>query len=566
MARKSRRTTRTAQKSSVEKKNTSGMELAHPCLKTAIYARLSVDKGEEDAQSLQGQIELIRQYIAVHPEFEIVDVYADLGVSGTTFDRPEFARLMGDVGNGKVQCIVVKDLSRFGRNFLETGYYLENLLLRLNVRFIAINDDYDSTRKADRESLAAPIKNLINEMYAKDFSKKQTAYYEHSVQQGTKIIERSTYGYSLDKKHNRLVPNPETAPIVQMIFRWYLMQYTHGDIARRLNALGIPTPSVYKALYEENKPCPQDRWYINRVKGILCKETYMGDTVHGKRRKILYKNVQTYHANPEDWVIHQNTHEALVTREAFAQAAQLREKRAAQHQEQLMARAERRSTSRDIFPCKVFCKDCGETMHYLRYVIGNVKDQQYGAEYQCFHSKESGKKQCLQTIQADYLKAVVMAQIKVLLKAMTDCENSIKKGKFSKTGKLAGIQAKIENLRYRIDDMEKINATLYESYADGLLEEDYRELKEHYILKKQQLQEELEQATEQKRKMEKTITHFLELTEQLQGYTAGNDLEEKLIDELVEQIDVSAGGSLEIHFKCDDIYADILQMTGTTKA
>lgn len=563
MARKSRKIAQNVPVKGIEKSASPAMTM-QPSLKTAIYARLSVDKGEEDEETLQGQIELVRQYIAAHPELEAVDEYADLGISGTTFDRREFARLMGDVGNGKVQCIVVKDLSRFGRNFIETGYYLENLLFRLNVRFIAINDDYDSNRKADREGLAVPIKNLINEMYAKDFSKKQTAYYEHSVQQGTRIVERSTYGYSLDKENNRLVPNRETAPVVQMIFRWYMMQYTNGEIARRLNAFGIPTPATYKALYEENKPCPpKDCWNIGRVKGILCKETYMGDTVYGKRRKILYKNVEACRVDPDEWVIHRNTHEAIVTREDYAQVAQMREQRAAQHKTDLAGRAERRSTNKDIFPRKVFCKKCGETMHYLRYCIGNYKDKQYGAEYQCFHSKSSGKKQCLQTVQADYLKAVVMEQIKVLLQAMIAQECSIKQSQFSNNGKLAGIQAKIQHLTYRIGEMEKISATLYESYADGLLEDDYRELKEHYILQKQQLQSELEQATEQKRTMEKTITRFLELTEQLRTYSADGDLDQKLIDELVEQIDVSPDGKLEIHFKCEDIYADVLKMTGT---
>ena len=160
--------------------------------KTAVYARLSVEK--ETDESIETQITMLHQYIAEHGEFDLVDTYVDNGYTGTNFERPEFTRMMDDVRTGRVQCIVVKDLSRFGRNLVETGYYLETLLPRLNVRLIAINDDFDSSRESDRNSLAVPIKNLVNEMYAKDFSRKATSYYELHSQKGDAKISRNTYG------------------------------------------------------------------------------------------------------------------------------------------------------------------------------------------------------------------------------------------------------------------------------------------------------------------------------------------------------------------------------------
>lgn len=139
-------------------------------VRTAAYARLSVDKGEDE--KIETQVELLYQFIEGKPELELIDTYVDNGYSGTNFNRPEFIRLMEDVKTGKIHCIVVKDLSRFDRDFLETGYYLETLLPNLNVRFISVNDDYDSIRQSDRESIAVPIKNIINELYAKEASKK----------------------------------------------------------------------------------------------------------------------------------------------------------------------------------------------------------------------------------------------------------------------------------------------------------------------------------------------------------------------------------------------------------
>ena len=142
-------------------------------LRTAAYGRLSVENGgDETDDTLQTQMTMLYQYIDNHPDLELEDSYSDNGYSGTSFDRPEFVRLMDDVRSGKIQCIVVKDLSRFGRDYLETGYYLETLFPHLNVRFIAITDDFDSIREEDRNSLAIPIKNMVNAMYAKDISKK----------------------------------------------------------------------------------------------------------------------------------------------------------------------------------------------------------------------------------------------------------------------------------------------------------------------------------------------------------------------------------------------------------
>ena len=152
-------------------------------LATAAYARLSVEK--EDDDSIHTQITLLKNYISEHADLELSDTYIDNGFTGTRFDRPDFVRMMDDVRCGKIQCIVVKDLSRFGRDFLETGYYIETLLPRLNVRLISINDDFDSFREGDINSIAIPIKNMVNELYAKDFSRKVTAYNDLHRERGT---------------------------------------------------------------------------------------------------------------------------------------------------------------------------------------------------------------------------------------------------------------------------------------------------------------------------------------------------------------------------------------------
>lgn len=169
MARKSRRAQSDNAVSTAVIANIQTKKKEH-LLRTAAYGRLSVEN--ETGESLQTQMSMLYQYIDNHDDLQLEDSYSDNGYSGTNFDRPEFVRLMDDVRSGKIECIVVKDLSRFGRDYLETGYYIETLFPHLNVRFIAVTDDFDSIREEDRSSLSVPIKNMVNAMYAKDISKK----------------------------------------------------------------------------------------------------------------------------------------------------------------------------------------------------------------------------------------------------------------------------------------------------------------------------------------------------------------------------------------------------------
>ena len=180
MARKSRRANVVQEKK--EELQVFASIITQNQLATAAYARLSVEK--ENDESIQTQIELLHQYIQNHEEYKLVDTYVDDGYTGTDFDRPEFIRLMDDVRTGKIQAIIVKDLSRFGRNFIETGYYIETIFPCLNVRLISINDEFDSSRAEDRNSMVMPIKNMINEMYAKDASKKRVLSFEMHSQRG----------------------------------------------------------------------------------------------------------------------------------------------------------------------------------------------------------------------------------------------------------------------------------------------------------------------------------------------------------------------------------------------
>ena len=562
MARKSRRQAQNIGAAVAENNN---IATAKERINTAAYARLSVEK--ETDESIETQITMLYQYIAGHSEYDLIDTYADNGHTGTDFDRPEFNRMMDDVRAGKIQCIIVKDLSRFGRNLVETGYYLETLLPKLNVRLIAINDDFDSSREEDRNSLAVPIKNLVNEMYSKDFSRKATSYYELHSQRGDAKILRCIYGYTLDREKNVLVPNPETAPIVQIIFRWYISGCPLAEIARRLKMFGVMTPDCYKRTYEEDKEVPEtDRWTPNRVKCILINQSYIGDTVHGKRRKTLYRNIPVHKTKKEEWIVHHNTHPALVSEEDFNRVQELMENAALGERKSNAAHLKRRESYKDCFPQRVVCADCGNTMNFRIYSHDKRRATVDESYYMCCGNDITPS--CGKRINADYLRLVVVEQIRLLIANLSEKKKLITDMQEGRTDNSAkrSLDAKLNHVSYKIAELDEKLTVLYENFAEGIVDaEDYQMMKERYQGERAALQKRSEELCEEKRKMEKDILSFLEMEKDLSGFLKEHSSHEELIDKFVEKVYISGDDRIEICFCCDDILERIKNMTEVTE-
>lgn len=527
---------------------------AKPRLKTAAYARLSVEK--EFDESIETQIAMLYQYISEHNEYDLIDTYTDNGYTGTNFDRPDFTRLMDDVRTGRIECIIVKDLSRFGRDLVETGYYIETLLPRLNVRLIAINDNFDSSREEDRNNIAVPIKNLVNELYAKDFSRKLTSYYELHSQRGDMKKLRSIYGYTLDRENNILVPNPDTAPVVQIIFRWFLLGHPISVIVKRLKVLGVMTPDCYKKTYEENKPVPEtDRWTLDRVRCILTNQTYIGDTVQGKRRKILYKNIDAYHAPKEEWIIHKHTHQALVSDEDFFKVQEMLEAVSQKRAKEMRNARANRDLTIDYFPQKVFCMDCGNSMALRRYSHSKYNKAVDGAYYTCVGNDIIDG--CGKKIHEEYLRLMVIEQIRLLVANLSEQKKLIANMQAGRAdnGARRSIDGKINHVYFKISEIDEMLGTLYENYAEGIVEaEDYQMMKERYQADKQTLQKKAASLEEDKRRMEKDIAMFLEMEKDLVQFFKEHTNHAELIDKFIDRVYVSGTERMEIRFKCDDIF------------
>ena len=527
-------------------------------LDTAAYIRLSVENGgNETDETLVVQQMLVERFIEEHPDLRLEEVYIDNGFTGTNFERPGFMRLMEDVRSGKVQCIVVKDLSRFGRDYLETGYYLETILPKLNVRFIAITDDYDSSSKGDRENISVPVKNMVNAMYAKDMSKKILAAKEAQKRNGNITLSKVAFGYVRSEDKTRLVVDETVAPVVRMIFQWTLLGVSKREIADRLNLLGVATPGQKEKRKIARVPLEETKWNGGTVRKILENPTYTGDIVTGKLKQSLYKGVKQYRTVPEEWDVQKDMHTPLVARDDYEELQESREeihKITKKRQSRCMKDREK---YQDSFPGMVRCGECGNAMYFRRYTHNYTTNEKMGSDYYC------GNEQCSRNlIEGNLLKILVMDQIQILIKSMCDRKLLLQKMKSATKGNniFYKAAAKVRTLERKIAQTEERNTRLYEDYVAGIVDkDDFDMMKERYIWELQNLREELQVQEQNQRILEKKANRYMDMVNHMEKYLDKREYNEALVQELVEYIEVYANGSIHVCFKCKDEFQQIAE-------
>ena len=388
-------------------------------------------------------------------------------------------------------------------------------------------------------------------MYAKDFSRKLTAYHDLHRKNGDVKLLRSVYGYSIDKERNIFVPNPETAPIVRMIFRWYLMGYSSGRIANQLNMLGIMTPLKYKLTVEKNQELDKKYyWNQSRVTDILRNTRYVGDLVWGKRRTILYKNVPEHKTPKEEWCVWHNMHEPIVNKDDFDRVQEMLTEIASKRQKDFASYTE---DMRDSFPRKVFCAECGKRMYFQQLKHENRS----GAVYLCKQDDKDGYRQ---RVHADYLKMIVADQIQLLIKSMCDRKELVLalQRQSKQASALRRADRKADKLKIRLGQVEDQFTALYEDLAVGTISSDeYQELKEHYQKEKLRLKAEIEQAEQDQRNADMQVARFLEWEAKLEEHLGEVAFNGELAKELIEQITISKKGNIEIRYSCNDVFGAV---------
>ena len=499
-------------------------------LRTAAYARLSVENGgHETEDSLHTQILQIHNYIRENPELTLTDTYADNGFTGTRFDRPEFERMMQDVRTGKIQCIVVKDLSRFGRDYIETGSYLETIFPMLHVRFIAINDDFDNIRQSDVDSLAVPIKNMVNSLYAKDISKKISLSYQMRREKGIPTSWCTPYGYQLNQQGNKLEAT-EDAKWVKLIYQWYLAGVSTNEIARRLEFLEVARPNerLNRKLHEGDDPT-YNKWHPSTVLRILNSSAYIGELVSGKTQTASYKGIGLHPVEKKEWHIVENAHEAIILKSDF-EKVQARREQNKEKREMAMARSKAtREKCYNHLSGMVYCGCCRRNMTFERRVHGTVKETHYGV-FICKRKKNTTP--CAyHAVPEKMLMMVAMDQIHHLVSTMCEEEKLVKDMmRSSNLDSARSIKMKENSILFRIQEAEERRLRLYEDYKAEILDEDeYSQLKEHYIAEKQRLEHELQKQRQRALELEKRIKICDAQMERMRGILNQNEFDEELV-------------------------------------
>ena len=493
---------------------------------TAIYARLSVENSgkSEKVDVIANQIEICKSYIAERPYLNLIDTYVDNGRTGTVFDRPEFNRLMNDIRTGRIKCLVVRDLSRFGRDYIEAGTYLERVFPQIGLRFIAIKENYDNfDADGSGESLIIPLQNMINTLYSKDISRKVSTALKAQMESGEFKKRNLPYGYRWDEEHSNMVFDEETAPIVRKIFQWKIEGLSLPAIADRLDAMNAPNPEFqkYQVGVRTGNATAKKIWNKSSLTTILDNPHYVGDTVLGRTLNAIYKGVKNQHIDREEWIVFPNTHEAIISRE-----------------------------------------DCGKKLYFHRKRVDKRKDGAWYAFYECSSSVKRGNLCTPHYTRQDKLEADVLAAIQLQVKAALNYDKLLAKLRNSEGERSIRDQqnALITSLNLKLSGISKKRTRLYEDFTEGILDEDeYAFAKKAYDEQYVDLSRRLDEAVQRKVKFAEAMSEdnkWLTLMKSVSGATM---LSQELVDESVELVKVHEDGSIELVMKYGDIYALTVQ-------
>ena len=524
------------------------------------YIRLSKEdllRGRDESNSVINQRRLLEQYHQTHlDEFHDgteQDVYVDDGKTGTDTDREDFQRLLADVYSGRINCVIVKDLSRLSRNYTDAGNLIENLFVRLNVRFISLAEGVDSYRNPDSVSnIIVPITNVMNDQYCYQTSKKIRQVFDMKRRNGEFIVSYAPYGYVKDPndKHALLV-DPEAAEVVKSIFALFLSGMNKRGITYYLNDHGTLCPTAYKQQQglKYNAPNAQGNpmWSTITIDTILKNRVYVGDMVQGRQRVKSYKIHIQEKVPEEEWFIVENTHEAIIDRETFAKVQSLlkRDTRTAPKAKQLY-----------LFSGFLKCADCGRAM-------SRIASKGIYVYYQCGTYKSLSKKACtMHSIKSDRLEAGVLFAIQQQVHlALTYSEfvariNSAPLKK-SKSKRLEDTIAAKEK---ELAKIMRYKQALYQDWKDGeITRNDYRHMSEDYEQQIEALTRIMQTLTAEQEQLENGVDAESPCLTAFLKYRNIDKLTREILGELIDHIKVYEGGNISVKFKYADEFRRIAE-------
>ena len=523
-----------------------------------LYLRLSRDDGDkEESNSITGQRDLLRDYISQHPELREYAVRVDDGFSGSTFERPSFQKMIEDVRAGRTDCIIVKDLSRFGRNYLDVGEYIEKIFPFLGVRFIAVNDHYDSLGdKKSSDDLIIPFKNLINEAYCRDISVKIRSQLEIKRKNGQFLGSFAAFGYLKDPQNkNRLIADEYAADIVRDIFRWKLEGVSPQDIADALNKLGVLSPMEYKRSlgmkYTTSfKTNSKALWSAGTVIRILKNPIYTGVLVQGKETTPSYKVHKRITRDQSEWVVTEDSHEAIISKIDFDSV------------QKVLKLDTRRSPDGEavgLFSGMVFCGDCGASMVRKTVPAGGRKY----VYYVCSAHKQ--EKSCSPHRMRDtVLEDIVLDSLKQHIREVVDMSELLSMTDTAplRTARAQKVQRQLEKKHEEYEKLQKLLMSLYENLADGIIDrEEYTRLKQNFTIRAEETEKQMDALRENLSDIQNqgSSNDWMEEFSKRQGLT---ELDRSVVVALIDKILIHANDVVEIVYRWQDEFSwqlDILR-------
>lgn len=536
---------------------------AKVCYRAGIYARLSSDQDKKKNESVEVQVKIAEKYIEeLNREgtgrIEIIDRYTDLGKTGSNFDRDEFQRLMQDIRLGSIDCVVVKDLSRFGRNYLEAGNYIEKIFPFLGVRFIAVADSLDTGyRGSDTKQMATEIKNLVNDMYAKDISVKAKQHLRQRRQEGSYVGGPPPYGYKAewDKKIRKLVPDENTAEIVRHIFKLFIETGSYAAVVDDLNRKKCNQPSVYKKTGEVfclPESGEYKGWDIGAVERVLKNETYTGKLVQGKSSITARDEKNRIRKPEEEWVVKENAHESIIDAALFEEAAKVREG-IRERKKSYTRKAEGCPIEENIFDNVLYCGVCGRKMtrnSHVKIYADNRKARLDG--YSCLIRGQTKVEICPES------NSISKAELVDILVPLLRMEFSVYLGKPKKYTEIverqirtAGTEfdAKVRKVERNIVAAKEEERTKYVEYREGKIpQSEYVAYKMRQEGKMKDLIRQKEELEAGRKKLDAISGKYLAATRALLRLKSGRELTKEMIESLIRKIYVYPGKRIEVEF------------------
>lgn len=537
------------------------MLISDTIYKAADYLRLSKEDGDfsfsnnkAESDSISSQRKIIQRFVAQQPDIELVAEFSDDGYSGTSFERPQFQKMMEAVKAGEINCIIVKDLSRFGREYIDAGRYIEKIFPQLGVRFIAVNDNYDSLNFSTSDSLIVPIKNFLNDSYCRDISIKVRSNFESRRRNGEFVSNYTPYGYLRSPNDKtQLVIDEAAGEVVRDIFRWKVEGMSPVTIAEKLNLRGVLSPSEhkrsiginYKTAFQTNA---RSKWSPKTVIRILTNEVYTGVLVQGKRTTPNYKVKHTIVKDEQDWSRIENAHEPII---------QVREFELVQ---KLMQEDSRRASGSDtVYPLsgRVYCGTCGALAK--RYSV-TYNGSKY-AYYTCPNTTKEGsceKRRISEKELENTVLTLLQSEIKLVLnmeRALSQIEELAWEHR-----ETARLDKAIEIKMAEAEKCRTMKVSIYEDLQEGLIsQEEFLQMKEGYSQQIGEIEQDIGKLKKERAMIQEGVADRSGWLSQFRKYQNLPSLSRAAVVNLVDQIQLYPDKKIRVVLRYQDQLADMME-------